>query len=204
MITCKEDLMNTYIENDFGELREVYLSVCSKFGLHLYHDGEQSFDVNFYDGKYIRCDKYSLEDSENVLQSIDDNCLGKYNEKQLTLSDLKPRTKVVYEKVNFSSVGECVQSVHDNYGEYFFLNKGTGEYQIAEYQDSAWYWKEDNIYIKVEKEIDWREELNEWQHTAKIGIYSPLDFEVSSLIETDPDKFLELCRVALRATGELE
>jgi len=34
MINCKEDLMNKHIENDNGELRELFFNYCIKFGLH--------------------------------------------------------------------------------------------------------------------------------------------------------------------------
>lgn len=71
----------------------------------------------------------------------------------------KPRTKVEFVNVEFENVGECVQSVHDNHGEYFFFNSSSGEYQAAEYQDSAWYWKEGNLYRRVETEIDERQEF---------------------------------------------
>lgn len=117
----------------------------------------------------------------------------------------RPETEYEYKKVTLSNVGDFVQEVHDNYGKYYFLNKCSGEYQLAEFQDAAYYWKEDNVYRRIEKpKPDWRDELAKWQHTRKIGIFTPLDIRAGDLINGSPEKFLEMCRVALRATGELE
>lgn len=190
MITCKEDLINTYIENDFGELRDLYIKKAIELGVKTCERGRFEYLL----------DKVTIGVRDwgyGAQLEWNNRCFG--DAKYLTLSDLKPPTKVVYEKVNFSSVGECVQSVHDNYGEYFFLNNGTGEYQLAEYQDSAWYWKEDNIYIKVEKEIDWREEVHN-----KLQSDYHWSTPIAEIINDESDCFLELCRVALRATGELK
>jgi hypothetical protein len=149
VIKCKEDLIDTAVFCHKGELRELYLKKCEQFGVSWNHAG---LDIN----------KYSLlmVDENTELQGViccnDDFYLDL---KRLTLSDLKPRTRTEYEKVSFVSVGDCVQSVHDNYGEYFFLNNCSGEYQAAEYQDSAWYWNEGNLYRRVEKEIDERQEF---------------------------------------------
>jgi hypothetical protein len=113
------------------------------------------------------------------------------------------RTRTEYEKVT-----ESIFDLRDEFvrGELFmkgrgaggdFFNKITTEYELVTFASRG-------LYRKVEKEIDWRNEVHEWQHTKKIGIYTPLDFVVSDLIESHPDKFLELCRVALRANGELD
>lgn len=83
MIRKKEDLHNTYIRNDKGELRDLYLNVCSGFGLHSFSDG---FGAHFYDTEFIQCDEYSMPDSEGILQrsvEINDDFV------ELTADDLK-------------------------------------------------------------------------------------------------------------------
>lgn len=68
-----------------------------------------------------------------------------------------------------------------------------------------------DFYRKVEKEIDWREEVCNYVNslpqtyepklTLRVMNKSLLDFKSNTLSEKE---FLEMCRVALRATGELE
>lgn len=122
----------------------------------------------------------------------------------------KPRTRAEYEKVSFVSVGDCVQSVHDNYGEYFFLNNRSGEYQAAEYQDSAWYWKEGNLYRKVQKLVDWQDEVVRFLNDGNIGVDGRLPpLVIKEMKEIDwgcfrESDFHELCRVTLRALGEID
>ena len=201
MITCKEDLINTKVDGRNKELCKLFQELAFSFGFTWCDSNDQ---VVCYpdDGYFVIC----CDDEDVFWERVNSSIHQDYT--QLTMSDLKhlkpKRTKVVYEKVNFSSVGECVQSVHDNYGEYFFFNNGTGEYQLAEYQDSAWYWKEDNIYIKVEKEIDWQTLVSEFVRENNCNDAQPGEaFDVDGLVLMDDD-FLEMCRVALRATGELE
>lgn len=89
MIRKKEDLYNTYIRNDKGELRYLYLKVCSEFGLHTFSGG---FDAHFYDTELIQCDEYSMPDSEGILQrAVEVN--GDFVE--LTIDDLRLKTPLL-------------------------------------------------------------------------------------------------------------
>lgn len=136
---------------------------------------------------------------------------GMWSKSELALGDAilkvkpiqKPRTRTEYEKVT-----ESIFDLRDEFerGELHTKGRGAGgdffkkittEYELITFASCG-------LYRKVEKEIDWRDDVYEWQHTAKVGIYTPLDFTVAHLISVHPDKFLELCRVALRANGELE
>lgn len=79
MITCKEDLINTYIENDQGELRDLYLEKCDEFGIktdksRLYHAKSQTVGALDRD----------FEVWGNLHPRTIDKC------RKLTLSDLKP------------------------------------------------------------------------------------------------------------------
>jgi hypothetical protein len=125
-----------------------------------------------------------------------DKCNNGYVLNRIKPIPPKPPVRVEYEKVNFSTVGYFVQSVYDERDKYFYLNKGNGEYNIAEYQDAAWYWKEDNIYRRIEKPVDWRELTIEF--ADKCGFYG-----IGAITLHHSDRFLEMCRIALRANGEL-
>ncbi|CAM0109115.1 hypothetical protein VPH209E381_0098 [Vibrio phage 209E38-1] len=92
MITCKEDLNNTYIINDRGELRDLFLGKCREFGL-LWVSGKFPFDSN------VGINSNKIGVISGVIQS---DATGR----MLTIEDLKPQTKEV-EWVNGDS---CVWS----------------------------------------------------------------------------------------------
>lgn len=120
----------------------------------------------------------------------------------------KTRTRAEYEKVAGSIFG-----LRDEFerGElYFDRDRCTGgiyassdQYQkIRDMNDFSQAALNNNIYRKVEKEIDWQDEV--------VHAYPSIDFKdldsdgYRNLGSWRPDKFLELCRVALRANGEIE
>lgn len=83
MINKKEDLYNTYIENDNGELLELYLGKCLEFGFTL--------STAFKNDGTLADDSFTL-----VTHGIDGDVIwavtskGTHMEKELTLADLKP------------------------------------------------------------------------------------------------------------------
>ena len=120
---------------------------------------------------------------------------------ELTKGNKTP-TRTEYEKVT-----ESIFDLRDEFerGELYCKHEIAREFtQVINTQTLAQALHGGYCYRLVEKEIDWRDDVYEWQHTAKVGIYTPLDFTVAHLISAHPGKFLELCRVALRANGELE
>lgn len=197
MIKCKEGLINTYIENDFGELRDLYLAKCEEFGICADDIDKNSGTIGVLD----RCD---ISMWHNLMERTIDKC------RKLTLSDLKSRTRTEYEKVT-----ESIFDLRDEFerGELYFTANGdidnmrvieTELHLVQLLKSHMEFTNRGYVYRSTEKQVDWREEVHAWQHTKKVGIYTPLDFVVSDLIESHPDKFLELCRVALRANGEIE
>ena len=122
--------------------------LIKKIGATLYN---KSTDVYY---KYDECGYlyvYSKKYCE-WRRSILKECTAK---EDLAPIPLEPQLHVEYEKVNFSSVGNCVQTVYDNNGNYFYFDKRDGEYKTVEYQDAAWYWKEDNIYLRIERPVEY-------------------------------------------------
>lgn len=100
MITCKEDLVNTYIENDKGVLRDVYVSLCLLHGInHQYH---RNRDNNWYDSPYVGV---SAAWSSKEIGQAYTNSLGLADCKQLTLTDLLPTS---YENTKVYSLDEDV------------------------------------------------------------------------------------------------
>ena len=100
MITCKEDLINTYIENDNGVLRDVYISLCESNGIC--HQRGCRNGNDWYDLKYVGfCSQWS----ENSLGQASGDGYALANCKQLTLTDLLPTT---YENTKVYSLDEEV------------------------------------------------------------------------------------------------
>ena len=120
MITCKEDLIGTFIENDNGELRDFYISLCESFLIDgtprdLGVGNEEWLGLNreckfigVYEGGMWIAHKYRSK------------------EKQLTLECLKPQTKEVEWANGLPPVGvECeavfIEHEHKGYGEFLIL-----------------------------------------------------------------------------------
>lgn len=74
MIKCKEDLYNTYIVNDFGELCDKYIAACKKFGTGVW-------STNTVKLKYI------------YIENTGDGVMSSYrlypDSKQITLADFE-------------------------------------------------------------------------------------------------------------------
>ena len=85
MINCKEDLYGTYIENDNGELRNLYLSKCQEFGLNInsacYVTRSALIFAKEGFGRFGNVDHAEVLDFITSKHGIT---------KELTLSDLKP------------------------------------------------------------------------------------------------------------------
>ena len=185
MITCKEDLVNTYINNDFGELRDLYIKIALEHNVKVFGNGGYDYLLS----------KNSIGVRDwGFGPQLEWNDREFKNARLITLSDLKPTpTKFVkVEESIFDLKGEFERGElysSDCEGHYTQL-KCKKRFYLAAYQDS--------IYRQVE--IDWRDEVYAWQHTAKIGIYTPLDITVGSLIDSHSDKFIEMCHLVASLT----
>lgn len=85
MINCKEDLYGTYIENDNGELRNLYLSKCQEFGLNINSACYVTRSALIFAKEDFG--SFGNVDHAEVLGFI----INKHDiTKELTLSDLKP------------------------------------------------------------------------------------------------------------------
>lgn len=119
----------------------------------------------------------------------------------------EPRTRTEYEKVEYSSAWEAAKDHEERKLELWRksdLNeviKGNNWKAIQSPSEAAQY--HFDLYLKIEKEIDWREDADSYfLKTKRLGINCTIE---EAITRSDYcDEFLELCRVALRANGELE
>ena len=191
MIKCKEDLKGKYVERGNKEIVELFLDACEKFGLKWYGgDNPREFEP------YMS--RIGVEFDLTLRQGFVGDCYS-----SLTLSDFK-RHRTEYEKVT-----ESIFDLRDQFerGELYtkcrgaggdFFNKITTEYELVTFAPRS-------LYRKVEKEIDWREEVSNFvdDKYSYITIYE--NGAVDALLAASSNiNFLELCRVALRANGEIE
>ena len=124
------------------------------------------------------------------------------------VSKIKPiptkRTRTEYEKVTESA--SHVIDEFENGGEFYYMAPSLTKPALAnrggvfnKLRDG------DALYRKVEKEIDWREEVSNFvdDKYSYITIYE--NGAADALLAASSNiNFLELCRVALRANGELD
>ena len=153
MITKKEDLINTYIENDFGELRQAYIDKAIELGYN--HQGNRERGIDWYDLPYIAInDRW---DDSYVGQTADITRGIRFSKsKLLTLSDLKPRTKTEFVKVTGSIFD--LKDLLEN--EELYFSTDTDEYDYCNNErDLCAAVYNGNIYRKVETEIDERQEF---------------------------------------------
>lgn len=165
MITKKEDLINTYIENDYGELRDLYIEAMNIFGIRGSVNGRFDYLLEG-ERKYIAC---MTEFCRNGQSEWSSNYCDVRALKKLTISDLKPRTRTEYEKVT-----ESIFDLRDEFerGElYFKYSQGievikTEQMLLAQIE-------RDGVHRKVEKEIDERQEFidNAYYLAQSCGAY---------------------------------
>ena len=186
MITCKEDLHNTWIKNDKGELRDLYISIASSFGIK----NETCMGGLPFIGVFSEWE--GCEIVGNTSQLLFDQ----ESRKQLTIKDLKKEKPT---STKFVKVEESIFDLKEEFerGElYMWLSDEylvvPNETQLSILLDHK------QCYRQVE--ADWRDEVYTWQHTAKIGIYTPLDVTVGSLIDNHSDKFIEMCHLVSSLT----
>lgn len=203
MIKNIQEFKNTYVKNT-PELRKAFLAVADKFGIRYRENcgvaNDEDCLVAFW------CDIDGVSFKVGCWYAYADRIKGECRE--LTLSDLKQHARTEYEKVT-----ESIFDLRDEFERgdlYFDRDRCTGgiyassdQYQkIRDMNDFSQAALNNNIYRKVEKEIDWRDEV--------VHAYPSIDFKdidsdgYRNLGSWRPDKFLELCRVALRANGELD
>ena len=152
------DLKNTYIENDRGELRELYLKEASKHGYKCSNAEDYIFE-------YLMCT------GEDYVQDVD--CSNNVNRK-ITLADLKPNTKqkrvkVSYEKVDSSEAVHYFTDIATDL--YFEPSDSSNPVELQGYIDNLAL-GEDQLYRKVESEF--KTEIRWIAYNSKANIVSSI------------------------------
>ena len=153
MITCKEDLVNTYIENDFGELRDLYINIALNYGVETCGGSNTDYLLNVH---VIGVKDWGFGPQ---LEWIDREFK---NARLITLSDLKPTPAklVKVEESIFDLKGEFER------GELYFdvaavsggVFLSNDEYvKVSSKESLCECYSNGNVYRQVE--IDWRDEV---------------------------------------------
>lgn len=155
MITKKEDLINTYIENDSGELRDLYTKKAIDLGLSI-NIASIVASSRFIFIK-MNPEKYGNVDHASRL----DYLVSTYGPmREVTLSDLKPRTKTEFVKCEFEKLSDLVLAYES--GEVLYREDSVGDKnELSIYGAISMHRHSDDIYRKVETEIDKRQEFIE-------------------------------------------
>lgn len=187
MNRCKlEDFADCYVDGSDKEISRAFQE-------RLFSLGAKWLDFNDQTVRFNSEMTHICFDGSRVSWNSREYAVDNYNN-EIEMEDLKPKpTKFAkVEEPIFDLKGEFERGElysSDCEGHYTQL-KCEKKLYLAAHKDS--------IYRKVE--IDWRDEVYAWQHTAKIGIYTPLDITVGSLIDSHSDKFIEMCHLVASLT----
>ena len=139
MITKKEDLYFTHVKNE-PELRDAFIAKCKEFGIGvLCFDNHESY-LEVYSNGYGEFEICGTDDLEP-------------QSKELTLSDLKPRTKTEFVKCEYNHAWEAVKAFEE--GEKFYTKRSHKDFVLIEDLIRLF----DGLHRKVETEIDERQEF---------------------------------------------
>lgn len=209
MITCKEDLINTYIENDYGELRDLYIEAMNIFGIRGSVNGRFDYLLEG-ERKYIAC---MTEFCRNGQSEWSSNYCDVRALKKLTLSDLKPRAKVEYDhldRTNFNvwdlkplfDSGELYSKTSE--GEYDQYSASSPTYMLKHFMEYG-------VYRKVERQVEWWEDAAEYIRSLN-GEANAIDFTDASSdgkkmamnisVVLDERQAKDFARILLKQEGE--
>ncbi len=167
-------------EEHLGEMTSVELAPLAWLYWGVSEGKTQAYDTSVDFGK----------DVEIITFDQLDPFLGLDTEKQeLLQKSSKEASKFNYIKAKFETVGEAVQAVYDNPEKYYFLNKVTGSYYQAEFQDTAWYWKESNLYTR--EEINWYDDIPEGGVLCWVKDTEQYSSNLGKVVYTIDDMFVE-------------
>lgn len=133
----------------------------------------------------------SNDEGDFIFDGIDSN-----------ITTVKPHTRTEYEKVT-----ESIFDLRDEFerGELYFKCSEGDWVQAVHESEVVHFLNNCALYRKIEKEIDWRDEVMKYlfendYHNSRIETNDWVEIKQSF----KNDEFLEMCRVALRANGEIE
>ncbi|CAH9012065.1 conserved hypothetical protein [Vibrio phage 277E43-1] len=198
MITCKEDLLKTYIKTGDKELAKLYVEALAKYNLH-------KLDRVPVEDYLLERDHVSFSyisvSSGSVAQWWHEVHMENFRE--LTMKDfLPPKTKTVYEKVT-ESIFDLKEEFEN--GELYYSAAGQLFTQIKGIQPLIEGLYLGYVYREVEQPVSWQEEVIEFLKSTKVdtSAFTCDTWTIRDVINTE-EVFLEAARVALLTTGELK
>lgn len=180
MITCKEDLIGTYILNDCGELRSMYIKKALELGLSVNSAClTTSSDLIFTKSQSAG---FGMVDHAITIEHLEKN-YG--TQREVTLMDLKPTKFVKVEGSIFDLKEELERGelfTKKAWGEYVLIKEDTHLALLYEMQSR----ENSKIGIYRQVEIDWRDELDSY-----LDSISSLDsnFDEKVTLEFSKSKF---------------
>ncbi|AZF88603.1 hypothetical protein [Vibrio phage P23] len=199
MITKKEDLYGTHVLLCDKEAAEIYVRLINEFEI-----SEIELGCNDYNENAIEVHKSDKTSSGWNASFTEANKKGlDAGSRRLAISDLKPRTRTEYEKVKYSSAWKAAKDHEERKVELWRKSdlcdaiKGNNWKAIQSPSEAAQY--HFDLYRKVEKEIDWRDEVS-----CDFAIWFDDGYVGMRCQRFSEENFLELCRVVIRANGEIE
>ena len=195
MITCKEDLIGTYILNDSGELREMYIKKALEFGLSVNSAClTTSSDLIFTKSQSA---DFGMVDHALTIEHLKRT----YGTREVTLVDLKPTT------TKFVKVEESIFDLRSEFerGE-LFTKKAWGEYALIKedthlaslYEMQSHENSKIGIYRQVE--IDWRDEVKKLDKYALFHDGGKLFL----IIDSNSNDFISMCHEVASLTEKPE
>ncbi|AUR99175.1 hypothetical protein NVP1263B_15 [Vibrio phage 1.263.B._10N.286.51.B1] len=196
MITCKEDLINTYIENDFGELRDLYIKIALNYGVETCGGSNTDYLLNVH---VIGVKDWGFGPQ---LEWIDREFK---NARLITLSDLKP-TPAKFVKVEESifdlkeefECGELYLAVGGMSEGVFFSNYKYAKINSKELLCACY--SENNVYRQVE--IDWRDEVKEVYDAVELPTGEQGSLYMGE--DWDEQEFIKFCHLVASLTEKPE
>ncbi|QZI90965.1 hypothetical protein MYOV024v1_p0040 [Vibrio phage PS34B.2] len=192
MITCKEDLFDTYIKNDFGKLRDLYVSACNEFGIEKFIDCKLDLDVI----AVFSCNS-GVSDPWELIDINREDEISEMTE--LTLKDLAKPTPTKFVKVE-----ESIFDLKEEFerGELYFSVCSEGEVfeKIERERRLMNNLASGNVYRQVE--IDWRDEVKEIYDAVElpVGVRGKLYMGKS----WDEQEFIKFCHLVASLTEKPE
>ncbi|WWO62300.1 hypothetical protein [Vibrio phage vB_VcM_SY] len=198
MITRKEDLHNTWIKNDRGELRDLYISVAKSFGIN---DETCTGGLEFI-GIFSEWGGCGFVGNSSKL------LLDQESRKQLTIQDLKKEKPT---PTKFVKVEESIFDLKAEFerGELYQKPEFARDYSaVSNAQALAGALNGGFCYRQVE--IDWRDEVVKFLNDDNIGDSGPIkgslkgemsDIDWDYFAESD---FIEMCHIVASLTEKPE
>ncbi|AUR94281.1 hypothetical protein NVP1193O_150 [Vibrio phage 1.193.O._10N.286.52.C6] len=193
MIKTKEDLLNTFIVNDKGILRDKYLALVFEITGCSFISPNNMAEYIMFDDDYT--EGGAIEHATCVAY------VEGYRE--LTLADFEPEevipeSKYKYEKLITDSITELFGLFYE--GE---LYSGiTGHKQIKTIEGLLAAHSDEDIYTR--EEVKWQDVLSEYVVNHKDLTYSCNgNKHIKGFAWENDEDFLEAARIALKVTGEL-